>query len=151
MSWNLIFWFYAYGLTMLALLLAFLGISAVRKGNIKRHHQFLNFACNLIVFFVISYVFKMIFLGREDKSDWGMYYKTVLYIHEALIATMLITGIRGRWLAFKFRDTLYQGEVTEAQAKMRRQHRLMGKWCVYSATFALITASVILYGMVQRA
>lgn len=150
MNWNLVFWFYAYGLTMLALLMAYTGVGAAKRGELARHKALLNFACNLILFFVVSYVFKMLFLGREDKSTWTLSYKIVLYIHEALIATMLVTGARARWLAHKFRDSVFAQQLPDEHIGMRKQHRLMGKICIYAATFALLTASVILYGMVQR-
>lgn len=150
MTWNLIFWFYAYGLTFVALFLAYTGVAAVRKGDLARHRALLNMACSLIIFFVISYVFKMVFLGREDKSEWDVIYKIVLYIHEALIATMLVTGAWARWLAFKFRDSLFAQQLPTEHEAMRQKHRTLGLWCIYSATLALLTASVILYGMVQR-
>jgi len=153
MNANLAFWVYAYALTTAAIVIGLRGAWLARKKELVRHRKHMNLACNLILFFVVSYLFKVLFLGREDKSDWSAFHFTVLIIHEGFIFLMLIAGGSARWLAFKFRDTVPQptAELPEPLQRMRRRHAWLGKATLALALLAVITASVVLQGMFARA
>lgn len=150
MNVNLAFWVFAYALTLVAILLAFSGVRAAKKGDLETHARLMRFACNLILFFVVSYVVKMFALGREDKSQWTDFYLVVLYIHETLIGGMLVSGTISRVLAYKFRHSLTGATVSPLDLKRRKTHTKAGKMCILFAILALVTAGVVLYGMFVR-
>lgn len=150
MNYNLIFWFFAYGLTGIAIALALFGWIKASRGELNAHRKLMNAACSVIVFFVVSYLVKVIALGREDKSGWELFYLIVLYIHEALILTMLVCGGRAWFLSLKFGADLYDQVKAKTLAKQRSQHKLMGKIAIYASCLAMTTASVVLYGMYMR-
>ncbi len=150
MSPNLAFWVFAYGLTLTAIAIALKGIWYARHGELIKHRKAMVFACNLILFFVVSYVFKMFFLGREDKSEWSQAYLVTLYIHESLIGGMLICGTWARVLAQKM-GADFSADPDEGLLKLRGRHARMGKLTVGFATAGLVTAAVVLYGMFARA
>ena len=150
MNVNLAFWVFAYALTLLSIIIAFSGVGAAKKGDFETHRKRMTLACNLILFFVLSYVVKMFALGREDKSQWTTIYLVVLYIHETLIGGMLVSGTISRVLAYKFRDSLSGDTVSPLDIKRRKTHARAGKMCIMFAISALITAAVVLYGMFVR-
>ena len=146
MNPNLYFWFYVYGLTITALIIAFTGIARIRKGDEVGHSKRMNLAIYLILFFVASYLVKIIVLGREDKSGWEAWNFAVLYIHEFFIACMLISGTYTRYLAGKFKHTLMAPDaLTGLDVQRRRKHRLAGKICLSATSMAIVTATLILY------
>lgn len=150
MNSNLIFWFYAYAVTVCALVFAFRGVGRAKKGQLEAHRKDMIRACNLIILFVLSYVFKVLFLGREDKSSWESTYLWILYIHEALIGLMLVTGVWARILAAKLATTLTDPNPSDMILTLRRKHAKIGRTCIIAAVCALFTAAIILYGMWQR-
>ena len=147
MTYNLAFWVYAYGLMTVAMILAFRAVTKIRKGDMRGHMRLMILANRLILFFVLSYLFKMIFLGREQKSDWSQFRLIVLYIHESLIGLMLISACYTRFLAHRFRERMFETPVSEADSALRRRHKRAGKWTLLFAVCALFTASMVLYGM----
>jgi len=143
MSANLTYWLFAFVLMTTAVLIACRGIVHVRAGRLVSHMKHLNLACNLLIFFVVTYVGKVFVLGREVKTDWSFLDLFILRTHETFIAIMLITGIWARVLAGKYRDRLEQ--PTEADLTLRRKHKLLGKLAVTSAVCALFTAMAVLW------
>ena len=115
------------------------------------HRRWMNASCWLVVLFVVSYVFKVVFLGKEDLSTWKASYVVVLRIHELFIGVMLLAGGLGRWLAHRFRDSLTATQVNAAMAILRRRHTILGKVTLVAASAALITASILIFGMLERA
>ncbi|MBO1318342.1 DUF420 domain-containing protein [Acanthopleuribacter pedis] len=147
---NLMFWGYAYLLTTTAVFFAILGWRNIIAGDIQAHKQKMGAAINLILFFVVSYVVKVIVLGREDKTNWTPFYLYTLYIHETFIALMLLTGGWARWLAHTFRTSLTGDSVSDVHQKQRRLHGKLGRACIASALCGLFTATIILWGMANR-
>ena len=150
MNANLMFWFYAYALTTTAMALALVAVSKIRKGEIQAHQKLMNTAITLILFFVLSYLVKMLALGREDKSAWHGFYLITLYIHESFIFLMLFFGGWARYLAAKFKPSLTQDQPSPLDLRRRAKHRKIGTLCLSVTGCALVTAAVLLYGMVQR-
>lgn len=150
MTYNLYFWLYAYLLTMIAIGFALNGYKHIRRGNIAAHRKAMNRAIGLILFFVLSYIFKVILLGREDKSDWSNFYRLVLYVHESFIFLMLVSGTYARVLASRFKHSLTAEVISPIDRERRRRHARLGKIAIFSTCCALITAVAILYGMFQR-
>lgn len=147
---SLIFWLYAYGLTWIAVIFALRGIGAARTQQFARHKSLMTTAINLILFFVVSYLAKVVILGREDRSSWSDFYLYTLYIHETFIALMLVTGAWARRLAHLFRATLDADTVPPEFESKRRRHGHLGRLCVLAAFCGLLTATIILWGMVTR-
>lgn len=143
---NLLFWGYAYALTLVALAIALQAVGLARKGHLAAHGKRMDIAILLILIFVASYVLKVIFLGREEKQNWETFHFVVLYIHESFIALMLIGGTVARVLASKFKQSVYGNQTpTALDLKRRGTHRFFGKLCLVSTGMALVTASFILY------
>lgn len=150
MSPNLMFWIYAYALTIVALGIAFQGVARVRKGDEVGHAKKMNLAVLLILGFVGSYVLKVIFLGREPKTNWESLHFTVLYIHEFFIACMLLAGGYTRYLAGKFKTSVGSSNPSAAMLALRKKHRAAGKFCLIATTMALFTATFVLYTIHSR-
>lgn len=151
MTANIAYWFFAYCLTFVTVIIGLNGVHHIRAGAILLHRRRMVTACNLMLFFVATYGVKVLVLGREDKSDWTTFYLVVLYIHEAFIFLMLIFGSYARYLAFRFKGTLLRAEPPREDRALRRRHRGVGKLALTWAICALGTATVVLYGMVARA
>ncbi|MCH2186106.1 DUF420 domain-containing protein, partial [Myxococcota bacterium] len=86
----------------LGVLTAFAGVGALRarRGEIARHRRAVTIAAALVVGFLISYPFKLWFLGRENLELWGTGAVWILRAHEFCVLVMLSAGtaaiIRGR-------------------------------------------------------
>lgn len=145
MTSNLMFWLYAYVLTIAALIIAFQGVAKIRQGDEIGHAKKMNLAILVILGFVASYVLKVIFLGREPKTNWESIHFTVLYAHEFFIAGMLIAGGYARYLAGKYKHTLGKKDLSDQDIALRKRHRLSGKICLASTTMALFTATFVLH------
>ncbi len=151
MTPNLAYWFFAYILTFVTVIIGLNGIRHIRAGAIATHRARMVLACNLMIFFVGTYAVKVVVLGREDKSDWTTFYLVVLYIHETFIFLMLLFGAYARYLAFRFKGTLFEEETPAGDHALRQRHRKVGKLALTWAICALGTATVVLYGMASRA
>ena len=151
MTPSLYYWSFAFFLTLTTVVIGFRGLALIKRGEISRHRNHMNWACGLMVFFVFTYLFKVLFLGREDKSDWSQFHLVVLYIHESFIFLMLGTGSYTRYLAHKFKGSLDAENIPEEDARRRKRHKFIGKLALVFAVSALFTASVVLYGMFRRA
>jgi len=151
MTAKLWFWLYAWVVTMNILGSAVYGVRQAQKDDLFAHRRWMNISCWLVALFVVSYVFKVVFLGKEDLNTWKDSYVIVLRIHELFIGIMLFAGGMGRWLAHRFRDSLAATQVDEPTAAMRRRHTVLGKITLLAASAALITASFLIYGMLERA
>ena len=147
MTANLMYWLFAYVLTLVAFLIGLNGVSHIRRGDWQAHRKRMVASCNLILFFVASYVVKVLVLGREDKSDWSTFYLVVLYIHESFIACMLIFGVLARIRAAKLQLKTPDG----SDAIVRKKHGNAGKMCLLFCALGILTATVVVFGMFERA
>lgn len=151
MTPKLLFWLYAFLLTCTIMVAATKGIASARRGAYDQHRIWMNRAGSLIVAFVLSYVLKVIFLGKEDLDTWANVYVVILRIHESFIGLMLICGGYARLLARKFQHTINDHPLNDRWQRMRRRHAILGKISVAAAAAALLTASGLIIGMLQRA
>ena len=71
MDLKVIYWTIAWLNLLILSLFALSGVQQVRKGQVARHRRSMLTAVWLVVAFVVSYVFKLIFLGREDLDTWS--------------------------------------------------------------------------------
>ena len=109
---------------------------------------------SLVGLFLVSYVFKLIYLGREDRSLWTRVDHSFLYFHETCIAVMLLAGGFTLNRAWRFRGSLGANAprpLPAGVAVQRAQHRFGGRVAAVAATLALLSAGVVLAGMYARA
>lgn len=149
MSWNLGFWcgaFIVMGSIVVTLTVA---VRAAIRGDVERHVGAIRLVLGIIVGFVLAYLAKVIALGREDKQDWTTLDLVVLYTHELLILTMLVSGLvaalRGRGVRAG------RAERADGWADERRRHAMAGRVCYAAAWLAFATGGAVLARMFVRA
>jgi uncharacterized membrane protein YozB (DUF420 family) len=132
------------------------GLAAIRRGQIERHRRLMTSGATLVVAFLLSYVVKLLVLGREDLDSWSTASLTVLRIHELLMLVMIVGGSVALVLGRSFRSLL-RSATTLAQAraslpeKQRARHRWAGRIALGGALLGLLTAALVLLGMYARA
>jgi uncharacterized membrane protein YozB (DUF420 family) len=129
------------------------GIALVRAGEVAAHRRHMLSAAALIVLFLLSYVGKVFWLGKEDRSAWTGLDHGVLYVHETCIAVMLIAGGVALYRAWRFRAALGPNlELpTDAPLEGAASHGRAGRIAAWSALFSFVTAGGVLLGMFLRA
>jgi uncharacterized membrane protein YozB (DUF420 family) len=133
---------------------ALLGVRYARRGEIARHQRAMKIASLLVIAFLVSYMFKLVILGREDMSVWSELDVWVLRIHEVFVLQMVVAGIVA-WL--KSRRLLGTRLVTHEasdplpDAKDVRIHRIAGRISVIGALLGFLMAIGVLIGMFVRA
>jgi uncharacterized membrane protein YozB (DUF420 family) len=108
-------------------------------------------ASSLVGLFLVSYVVKVIVLGREDRSSWSQESLWTLYVHEACVAAMLVAAVIALTRTRSF-GPLRDGEppAPEAREWGRRVHRRAGRVAVAASALALLSAAAVLAGMYVR-
>lgn len=133
---------------------ALFGVRYVKRGEIARHKRAMKTASLLIVVFVVSYVLKLVFLGREDMSTWTSFDVWVLRIHELFVFQMLTGGsiawIQARKL-LKTRLVTHDSNDPAPDSRTVRIHRLAGRTAVVGSVFAFLLAIGVLIRMYGRA
>jgi len=125
----------------------------VRRGDVARHRRNMLIACSLVGAFLGSYVLKVAFLGRERLSEWSEAHRVVLYVHETCVLLMLIAGavaLSQAWRMRKTRNVTRQPGDSLAPESTRRWHRRAGWSAAFGSALGLLTAAVVLAGMVAR-
>jgi len=148
MNWNLAFWIYAFCSLTAIVALTGLGVREARRGNAPRHRRFMMATVGVVVAFLLAYSIKLIVLGREDKSDWSRVRLVILYVHEASVLTMLVSGGVAIAIGRRIFPRFVSGEVDELTSTARRRHARFGRICVAAAVLALVWGTVVLLGMV---
>jgi uncharacterized membrane protein YozB (DUF420 family) len=130
------------------------GVAARRRGAMSLHRRNMLVGVVLVLLFVLSYVFKLLFLGREDLASWTSMDLWTLRIHETCVAVMVGAGgvavFRGRRLASTRNQTL-SPQDPPAPAKLAAGHRLAGWSAVVAVMLGFLTAGLVLAGMYRRA
>lgn len=146
--------YWTVALLNLALAVGFVavGVRRIRRGNVAGHRRAMMMGGALVALFLVSYAFKLLFLGREDRATWSETSLTVLYIHEACIAAMVVSGAVAVSRARRFGD-LASLAVSTADSRTRdgRVHRNAGRVAAVASILALLTAVGVLAGMYVRA
>ncbi len=151
---KLIFWTAAIADLGAVCLVAILGVRCARRGEIARHKRSMKTATLLVVAFLLSYIVKVLVLGREELSLWTTVDIWVLRIHELFIFQMLGGGTVA-WL--QARKLLVTRLVTHdpgdpaPDPKTVRIHRFAGRTSVIGSLLAFVMAIGILGRMYLRA
>jgi len=146
--------YWTVALLNLALAVAFvaMGVRRVRRGNVAGHRRAMISSSALVALFLVSYAFKVIFLGREDRTVWSDSALTVLYIHEACIAVMVVAGGVAVSRARRFGNLeILAASTPDSRTRGRRTHRIAGRVAAVASVLALLTAAGVLAGMYARA
>jgi uncharacterized membrane protein YozB (DUF420 family) len=151
---KLVFWTVA--LANLALIVACgaRGVRAIRRSEVRTHRRMMLTATALVALFLASYVAKVAFLGKEDRSGWTALDHAVLGVHELCIAGMLIAGGYALYRAWRFQKKLLPDWAIPSGTDAlpgRVQHRRAGKIAGWSGALAFATAIGVWAGMVWRA
>lgn len=147
MTPRLFFWTFAFVVFVSLITCALLAFREIRRGRVDRHRRLMNAAILLVVIFVLSYASKLVLLGREDLSLWSPAAVTVLRIHEVFVTLMVLAGGIGRFLA---RRVPRQPTRELAREKLPNAHRWLGRTALISGVLALITATMVWVGMLER-
>lgn len=113
----------------------------IRAGRVDLHRRFIRITLVLLALFLLSYVTKVLLLGKEHLALWSPASIFVLRLHETLILIMLLAGGGARSLARRARR----------EAGGTPWHRWLGRTAMLSGVAAFLTASLVLLGMYGRA
>ncbi|MEZ4282985.1 MAG: DUF420 domain-containing protein [Myxococcota bacterium] len=154
MNPGLVYWTAALVNLGIVCAMAVFGVRCVRRGEIARHRQAMKLASWLVVAFLLSYVLKVVMIGREDMSRWSTAELWVLRVHELFVLVMLIAGgiawLQSRRLVAT-RSVTRDPRDPEAEPDVLRRHKRAGWTAVLSAIAGFALAGVVLGGMYARA
>jgi uncharacterized membrane protein YozB (DUF420 family) len=134
--------------------IALFGVRYAGRGEIARHKRAMKISSLLVVAFLVAYLFKLYFLGREDMSVWTSFDVGILRIHELFVLQMLVGGSVAWNQARKLINTrLVTRDPNDPvpEARTVRVHRLAGRTAVAGSFFAFLFAIGVLIGMYGRA
>jgi uncharacterized membrane protein len=153
MNPGLLFWTAALVNLAVVCACAIFGVRCVQRGEIARHRRAMKLASWLVVAFLLSYVLKVVLIGREDMARWSSFDLWVLRFHELFVMAMLIAGsvawLQSRRLVGTRVVTRNAGDP-DADPKVLRWHRRAGYCAVLSALLGFGLAIGVLAGMFQR-
>ena len=155
MDGKLVYWTAAFINMLLVVSLVFWGVRAIRRGRVLVHRRCVLLASALVIGFIVSYLFKVALLGREELQRWSAASLIVLRVHELCVFTMLLGGAVAGSRAFAMRgDPLVRGMPSSTLPRdsgVRRWHRRGGWTAVMGALLGVVTAALVLAGMYGRA
>ena len=151
---KLVYWSLALANMAAVLALGLRGVRAIRRDEVAVHRRSMTLAGWLVVAFLLSYLGKRFWLGPEDLAVWSTEARINLWIHESLVAGMLLAGgsalVLGRRLARTRRASGLPEDPVASPAALRR-HRRFGWLALGCAVLGFATACGILAGMFARA
>lgn len=151
---KLLYWTGAFANLLVVAGLSIHGVRLAGRGELARHARAMRAAALLVGLFLLSYVLKLFFLGREEVALWGREAIWILRFHELCVLAMLIGGAVALVLARRLRRT---GSFTRtpgdppAPPALARRHRRAGRAAVLGALLGALTAAFVLAGMYARA
>jgi uncharacterized membrane protein YozB (DUF420 family) len=122
-----------------------------RARDVVRHRRLMLGAVALVLLFLITYVFKVALLGRENLAEWQAGYRYALWFHETCVLSMVLGGAVALTQAVRLRLRALASDPAHApDPGGMRLHRRAGWTAVVSATLAVVSAAVVLLGMYGR-
>ncbi|HEY5656970.1 MAG TPA: DUF420 domain-containing protein [Myxococcota bacterium] len=146
---KLVYWTLAFANLGVIAACLWVAVRRVRRRDVRGHRRMMLTASALVGLFLLSYVLKVILLGREDLARWTPLERALLYGHELCVATALVSGCAAGICAWRFRRRL-AGDA-QRSLRTRRAHRRAGRAAVVSCLLSLATAACILITMYARA
>ena len=152
MNPKLVYWTVALANLAVIVVCGARGVRAIRRGEVRTHRRMMLVSVALVALFLASYLAKVAWLGKEDRSAWTAFDHAVLGIHELCIAAMLIAGGVALYRALRFQAKLRPSWSIPAGALPgRAQHRRAGTVAKWSGALAFVTAIGVWAGMLLRA
>jgi uncharacterized membrane protein YozB (DUF420 family) len=151
---KVVYWTAAFVNLVVIAVLAVQGVRLAKAGEYPRHARAMRAAAVLVGAFLLSYVLKLVFLGREEPATWGRNAVWILRIHELCVLVMLIGGAAALALSRRLRGTkLFTRAAADPAAPpaLSKRHRLAGRSAVIGALLGAATAALVLAGMYARA
>jgi len=150
---KVLYWSAALANLGVVVLLAVGGVRAIRRAEVLRHRRLMLSSIALVLAFLVSYLFKVELLGKEDLAEWSSADIWVLRIHETCVTLMLVAGAIAGGRAFKMRSTravTRDAADPPAPDTTRRSHRRWGWTAVIAAILGFATATLVLAAMYTR-
>ncbi len=147
---HLAFWSWALANMVFAVAAAFAAVARIRRRDVAAHRRRMLAAALLVGLFLVAYLGKVAWLGREDLSRWSPAARALLRFHEACVAAFLLSGALAFALAWRnrFREL---GSVTPgALARAARLHRRAGWTALVASALGVLSATGVLWGMFLR-
>jgi uncharacterized membrane protein YozB (DUF420 family) len=133
--------------------LVVLGVQRIRQGQPEAHRRCMLSAASLVALFLVSYLFKLAFLGHEDLDSWSQGDVRLLQLHEVCVMLMVVSGsaalVLGRSLRHSRIFTRDPADASADAATLRR-HRIAGRAAIAGALFGWALAGLVLLGMYGR-
>ena len=82
MNAKLVFWTVALADLAIVVACGARGVRAIRRGEVRTHRRMMLMSTALVALFLVSYLAKVAWLGKEDRSAWTAFDHAVLGIHE---------------------------------------------------------------------
>ena len=144
------YWTGALANMLAAVACACFGVRRVRRGDVPGHARLMKAAGLLVALFLVSYVVKVLVLGREPLELWEPRFVHVLRFHELCIAVMVLAG--GVAFAIGTRRRLVDpiARAEAARGTILRTHRRAGWTALISSAVGATAAAYVLYGMYAR-
>jgi uncharacterized membrane protein YozB (DUF420 family) len=134
--------------------MALLAMRRIKQGDALGHRRYMIFSALLVVAFLLSYVVKLMVLGREDMSVWSARDVNVLRFHETCVLVMVVAGSVALWLGRRLRGTRNVTKDRDhelAPERLVKIHKRAGGAAVVGAALGWLSAGFVLLGMYQRA
>ena len=150
---KVLFWTGAFINMSVVVGLAIYGVKQLRDGFPSRHRSLMITASMLVVGFILAYVLKLVFLGREDLSVWSQAAVWTLRFHETCVLTMVVGGVLAlRWGSqlCTTRSFTLNPDDPEADPALVNRHRRAGRTAVIGAVLGLLSSGFVLMGMYAR-
>ncbi|MBK7950952.1 MAG: DUF420 domain-containing protein [Deltaproteobacteria bacterium] len=154
MNPGLLFWTAALVNLGVVCLAAIVGVRFAHRGEIARHRRAMKLASWLVVAFLLSYVGKLVLIGREDMSVWAQVDLWVLRCHELCVLAMLVAGAVAWVQAGRLEGTRIvtrDARDPDADPQAVRLHHRAGWIAVVSGVLGFVLAIGVLVGMYARA
>ena len=153
MDAKVLYWTYAFINMGFVVGLGVYGARQLDAGNPARHRKLMITASCLVVGFLVSYVFKLQFLGREDLSLWSRWAVSTLRFHETCVLVMVIGGGLALHWGKQLRATrsfTLNPEDPQAETSLARRHHRAGQAVLIGASLGFLSAGLVLVGMYAR-
>jgi uncharacterized membrane protein YozB (DUF420 family) len=151
---NLLYWTAALANLAVIAVCGARGIRAIRRGEVRTHRRMMLVSSALVALFLVSYLAKVAWIGKEDRSAWTALDHAILYTHETCIAAMLVAGGYALFRGWRFQPLLRPSWAIPPRADAlpgRASHRRAGAIARWSGLFAFVTAIGVWVGMLWRA
>ncbi|MDP6981076.1 MAG: DUF420 domain-containing protein [Myxococcota bacterium] len=153
MDAKVLYWTFAFANMGVIVALALRAMGVVKAGNPELHRRLMLGAAALVVGFVVSYAFKLYFLGREDLSFWSARDINILRFHESCVLVMLVGGgLAILWGGHLRKTRLFtrNPEDPRPDPTTLKRHRLAGRFGLVGALLGFVSAGFVLAGMFAR-